>query len=109
MPKSVFSDLVKKKIQACRGKFGTFNSAHEALCLVLEEVEELKEEIFKRKRKDDPLWLINELVDIAAMCEMFAEDIHKFKRTGNDGNQRRIPEEVQAKDSSGTDRPAASV
>jgi hypothetical protein len=75
---SVFQDLVKKKVQAFRGKYKRFHSAHEALGLLWEEFEELKKEVFKRKRIKDPLRFINELVDIAAYCEIFAEDVTKF-------------------------------
>jgi hypothetical protein len=72
--KSVFQDLVDKKVKSLRASHPPVRSAHEGLCLILEEVEELKREVFKRKRKGDPLWLLNELVDIAGHCQQMAED-----------------------------------
>lgn len=72
---SVFRDLVKKAIKANRAKHPSMRSPHEGLALIMEEFEELKREVFLRERKDDPLRFINELIDIAAMCELFAEDI----------------------------------
>jgi hypothetical protein len=82
---SVFHDLVKKKMSAFRGKYPPFHSAHEGLALILEEVEELKDEVFKRRHVDDPLKFLNELVDIAAYCEIFAEDA----RTWQEGRNHR--------------------
>lgn len=82
---SVFRDLVKKSIHANRFKHSIIRSPHEGLGLILEEVNELQEEVFKRNRKDDPLRLLNELVEIAALCEIFAEDVVKIqKRITND-------------------------
>ena len=80
---STFHDLVKKKIKSFRGKYPPLHSAHEALGIILEEVDELKREVFRRKRINDPLKFLNELVDIASYCEIFAEDIREFKEGRN--------------------------
>lgn len=74
---SVFHDLVKKAKKANQAKFPRFRSAHEGLALIREEYMELEQEVFRReaKRKGDPLRFLNELVDLAAYCEIFAEDI----------------------------------
>jgi uncharacterized protein YfdQ (DUF2303 family) len=78
---SVFHDLVKKKLAAMRAKFPPIHSPHEGLALVWEEFRELRKDVMKRKRKGDPLRLLNELVDLAAICEMFAEDQCGRERT----------------------------
>lgn len=75
MAKNVFGDLVRKAKEANHAKHGPIHSPHEGLALILEEVSELKSEVFKRKRKGDPLRFLNELVEIAALCERFAEDL----------------------------------
>ena len=72
---SVFHDLVKKAIAANRAKHGPIHSPHEGLALILEEVAELQHEVFHRRRKDDPLRFLNELTQIAALCERMAEDL----------------------------------
>jgi len=82
--RTVFQDLVRKAVGANRGKHPHFHSAHEGLALILEEVEELKREVFRRKRKGDPLRFLNELVDIAAYCEIFAEDSSTWNK-GHEG------------------------
>jgi len=75
--RTVFEDLVKKAMKANRAKHPPIRSGHEGLGLILEEVEELKDEVFKRKRKNDSNRFLNELVDIAAYCQIFAEDASK--------------------------------
>lgn len=72
---SVFRDLVKKARKANRASHPPVRSPHEGLCLIMEEVKELQDEVFERKRKDDPMRMLNELVEIAALCEIFAEDL----------------------------------
>ncbi len=72
---SVFRDLVKKVLAANRAKHPGIRSWHEAYGLIAEEVHELQEEIFTRSRRDDPLRCLNELVEIAAMCERAAQDL----------------------------------
>lgn len=71
---SVFYDLMKKAKAANRAEHPAFHSAYEGLALIEEEVDELRREVFRRKRKGDPLRFLNELAEIAAFCEMFAED-----------------------------------
>jgi len=73
MAKSVFQDLVQKAYTANKLKQGPITSVHQGLSLIEEEVSELRDEVYHRKRKDDPHWLLNELVDICARCELFAE------------------------------------
>lgn len=72
---SVFRDLVKKAIKANRAVHPAIASPHEGLALIQEEVGELREEVEKRLKKGDPFRFLNELTQIAALCEMFAEDV----------------------------------
>lgn len=72
---SVFGDLVKKARKANRASHPAIRSPHEGLALIEEEVAELRDEVYRRRRKGDPLRLLNELVEIAALCELFAEDL----------------------------------
>jgi hypothetical protein len=50
-----------------------FNSAHEGYAVLLEEVDELKAEVWNRKR--DPKALLKEAVQVAAMAQRFIEDV----------------------------------
>lgn len=77
---SVFYDLMRKAKEANLAKHGPIKSPHEGLALIQEEVGELREEVEKRKRKKDPLRFLNELVEIAALCEAFAEDMLSWKK-----------------------------
>lgn len=65
-------DFCEKIVAECDRaveKHGHFASGHEALAVIWEEFEELKEEVFKQKA--DPENLRTELVQIAAMCRRF--------------------------------------
>jgi hypothetical protein len=86
---SVFHDLVKKALKANRAKFLRLSSPHEGLALIQEEFEELKEEVYKRRRKGDSLRFLNELVDIAAYCQLFAEDLLTPYRRGQKVQRRK--------------------
>ena len=79
MPKTVFQSLMDKKIKAFRGKYPEMHSAHEGLALLAEELHELRKDVYKRKNIKDPNKFLNELVDIAAYCEIFAEDRLKWR------------------------------
>lgn len=73
--KTVFRQLVEKVMKANRLRHGRIASPHEGLALILEEVHELQDEVFHRKGKGDPFRMLNELVEIAALCERMAEDV----------------------------------
>lgn len=47
---------------------GNFNSAHEAFAVLLEEVDELWDEVRKKRENRDSVAMWNELVQIAACC-----------------------------------------
>lgn len=49
-----------------------FNSAHEGFAVLLEEVEELKAEVFKRNRDESAMF--KEAVQVAAMAHRFIQD-----------------------------------
>ena len=49
------------------------NSAHEGLGVLLEEVSELQAEIFRKETS--PVRVYDELLDVAAVAQRFAEDV----------------------------------
>ena len=48
-------------------------SEHEALAFLLEEVDELKAEIFRKN--SNPAKVLSELLDVATICQRFAEEV----------------------------------
>lgn len=68
----VFITAVDAELLRARGKHPKrFNSAHEGLAVIEEEFEEFKKEVFhgtKQRTRE-------ELVQLAAMCIRFAEDL----------------------------------
>jgi hypothetical protein len=69
-----FRRLTKKAIAANRARHKPIASPHEGLALLLEKVTELQTEVFRRQHKGKHC-LLNELTQIAAICEIMAEDL----------------------------------
>lgn len=75
---SVDDEFCLKVVNECQRaieKHGHFSSSHEALAVIWEEFEELKDEVFKQKA--DKLNLRTELVQIAAMCRRFYQEVEQ--------------------------------
>lgn len=70
-----FLKQVEEEYKKASTKHPTFPSMHHGLGVIWEEFEELKEEIFKKNPDLTNLKL--ELVQIAAMCLRFNEDLMK--------------------------------
>jgi hypothetical protein len=75
--KTTFRELVEKAIKANRAKHPPVRSPHEGLALIQEEVFELQTEVYRRRKKDDPFRFLNDLTQIAALCEIMAEDLQQ--------------------------------
>ena len=68
-----FPALVAKELTSSRIKHGPMTTHHEALAVLWEEFEEVKEEVFLKV--PHPPTLLAELVQVGAMAQRFAEDI----------------------------------
>lgn len=68
---------VKKEFAQASEKFGPFNSAHEGYAVLLEEMDELKNEVWKKNRDKDRIR--EEAIQIAAMAIRFVYDITEEK------------------------------
>jgi hypothetical protein len=64
---------VQRELIRARGKHGPMNSAHEGFAILLEEVDEVKAEVFHGK---DRAKLRAELIQVAAMAQRMAEDLN---------------------------------
>lgn len=75
---AVFPDLVSAELVSARQAHPEkFHSAHEGLAILQEEFEELKAEVFIKIRSRDKI--CEELVQLAAMCQRFYEDLYEEK------------------------------
>ena len=54
---------------------GSFNSAHEGYAVILEELDELKAEVWKKASDRDPELMRKEAIQVAAMALRFLVDI----------------------------------
>lgn len=69
------SNLVLEEYFKATKRFGSFKSAHEGYAVLLEEVDELWEEVKKKKGKRKTKKMLEEAIQIAAMAIRFAHDI----------------------------------
>lgn len=70
-----FAEMVDSEVARAREKFPPLNSAHEAYAVILEEVDELWEEVRKKRDMRNKAHMAAELVQIASMCRRAAEDL----------------------------------
>lgn len=69
--------MVTDELVRARSKNNPFNSFHEGYAVLLEEVEELWEWVREKPKNRDKEEMTKEVVQIAAMCQRFYEDLLK--------------------------------
>lgn len=72
---SSFESLVSAELESARKKHALLNSAHEGYAVILEELDEFKAWVWKKREQRDKAAMLKELVSVAAMCQRTAEDI----------------------------------
>jgi len=75
MNKINFSELVSKELARVRMKVGPQNSCHEGYAILLEEVDELWDEVKKKRSMRDPQAMLAELVQIGSCAQKMVEDV----------------------------------
>lgn len=68
-----FPELMATELGRARRKNSPFRTRHEGLAVIEEEFLELRAEVFRREPHREKL--LEELVQVAAMCQRFAEDL----------------------------------
>jgi hypothetical protein len=71
---NIYTDI-QAELTRAREKNSTFNSAHEGYAVILEELDELWEEVRKKRSDRDTNKMIEECTQIAAMAVRFIQDI----------------------------------
>ena len=74
---SKFAALVAQELADAREGHARINSLHEGFAVILEEVDEFKAEVWKKRSKRDLNNVLIELVQIGAMAQRVAEDCLK--------------------------------
>lgn len=72
-----FPALVEMELAEARRGHKPQNSAHEGYAVLLEEMDELWEEVRKRRHSRSAFKMLGELVQIGAMAQRMAEDVLK--------------------------------
>lgn len=70
-----FNDLLQKELEKVRLKNKPINSLHEGYGLLIEEVDELFDEVKKKRDKRDKENIALELTQIATICQRIYEDL----------------------------------
>ena len=70
---SNFLAAVYRELARARTKNGPMHSHHEAWGVIQEELDEVWDEV--KRQQPDPQRIIAELVQVAAMCARWAEDV----------------------------------
>ena len=68
-------DLARNEFHRAVTMHDSFHTAHEGYAVILEELDELKAEIWKRKTLRDKNQMKNEAVQVAAMALRFVVDV----------------------------------
>ncbi|MDH5279570.1 MAG: hypothetical protein OEW52_00305 [Thermoleophilia bacterium] len=83
-PAPDFYDLARAEELRANGKHRLFMSLHEAYAVILEEVDELWELVRRKASDRDPLDVLEELVQIAAMAGKAARSAGVLEEGGDD-------------------------
>ncbi len=78
IPAKIIAEI-EKEFEFATSKFGSFNSAHEGYAVILEELDELKAEIFKKFSERDNDKMHKEALQVATMAIRFIVDIVRSK------------------------------
>lgn len=70
-----FPRRVCAELKRARESHAELRSDHEAFAVILEEVEEYKREVFRKRKDRNRRAMLTELVQIAAMAQRAAEDL----------------------------------
>lgn len=68
-----FGDLVQAEYEKATHEYGPIKSLHEGYAILAEELDEVCDEV--RHKHPDPAHLLEELIQLAAMCERVATDL----------------------------------
>lgn len=80
--KATFAQMQQEALEEARALFPCLRSYHEGFAVLLEEVDELKAEVWKKRT--DPLVMLEECVHVAAMANRLAEDLIMCKLDTSD-------------------------
>lgn len=69
------TELVTEEIENARAHWPTFYNAHEGFAVLLEEVDELKANVWTNQKRRDLAAMKKEAIQVAAMAIRFAEEV----------------------------------
>lgn len=89
MTGSDFIALVQREVDRAQREHGReYASDHEAMGVLLEEVDEIKAWVWQKRAQRDRLAMIEELVQIAAIAQKWAEQLARRRAPAPEGEVR---------------------
>lgn len=73
-----FTDEIHEEAWKAVMDHGNFNSDHEAFAVLLEEIDEIKEWVWKKRKNRDRAAMRKELVQISAVCWKWASQLKEL-------------------------------
>lgn len=74
-------DLVHKECRRAFASHSPFASAHEGYSVILEELDELWEEVKKRRNVRSNSKMLTEAIQVSAMCVRFIHDLKLLEKS----------------------------
>lgn len=74
-PQITALSLVMDELERATARYAPMNSAHEGYAVILEELDELKAEVWKSPKNRDAQAMLSETVQVAAMALRFIVDV----------------------------------
>jgi hypothetical protein len=79
-----FIELLQKEFVRAKQLHPMYNSAHEAYAVILEELDEFKEQVWKKQKNRSDEKMLEELVQIAATAMKAAYSLQLLKGEDNE-------------------------
>lgn len=89
---NLFTDAVRAELaRAIDGHGRDYASDHEAFAVLLEEVEEIKAWVWRKRTERDRRAMLEELVQIAAIAQKWGEQLMRRSAPAPEGNRGGEP------------------
>lgn len=72
-----FEKLVKLKADSDRSEDGLVKDFHSGFSMLLEEVDEFKQQVWKKKKNQDRVNMVEELIQVSSIAQRIANDLLK--------------------------------
>lgn len=81
--------MIAREVERAEREFGKgYASAHEAFAVLLEEVDEFRDEVWKKRARRDRVRMVRELVQVACVAQRYAAQLVESGMVEGDAVER---------------------